>query len=196
MFDERGEWLPAGRFLPIAERLKLTSALDITAVELGLKELARQPDLPGLAINLSASSLEDATFQPKLLTLLRQHAGAAQKLWLEVAEEGAFKHLDAFRSLCPSVKAAGCHLGLEHFGHRFSQIGQLHDLGLDYLKVDSSFVRGVDSNAGNAAFLKGLCSIAHNIGLQVLAEGVSTHAELEVLSGLGFDGATGPAVTE
>jgi EAL domain-containing protein (putative c-di-GMP-specific phosphodiesterase class I) len=85
---------------------------------------------------------------------------------------------------------------LEHFGHRFSQIGQLHDLGLDYLKVDASFVRGIDSNAGNSAFLKGLCSIAHNIGLQVLAEGVSTTEELQALEKLGFDGATGPAVKD
>jgi EAL domain-containing protein (putative c-di-GMP-specific phosphodiesterase class I) len=69
-------------------------------------------------------------------------------------------------------------------------------LGLDYLKVDASFVRGVDSNAGNAAFLKGLCGIAHNIGLQVLAEGVATSAELSALVSLGFDGATGPGVQE
>lgn len=196
MFDEKGEWLPAGRFLPIAERLKLTAELDITAVELGLLELVRQPDLPGLAINLSASSLEDKLFQPKLLALLKQHSVASRKLWLEVAEEGAFKHLDAFRALCPAVKTLGCRVGLEHFGHRFSQIGQLHDLGLDYLKVDSSFVRGVDSNAGNAAFLKGLCSIAHNIGLQVLAEGVSTRLEFDALCLLAFDGATGPAVKD
>jgi len=90
----------------------------------------------------------------------------------------------------------GCRVGLEHFGHHFSQIGVLHDLGLDYLKVDASFVRGVDANAGNAAFLKGLCGIAHNIGLQVLAEGVATEAELAALQGLGFDGATGPAIRE
>ncbi len=194
MFDEKSEWLPAGRFLPIAERLKLTADLDITAVELGLRELARQPDLPGLAINLSASSLEDRAFQPKLLALLKLNDSSAQRLWIEVAEEGAFKHLDAFRSLCSSVKALGCYVGLEHFGHRFSQIGQLHDLGLDYLKVDSSFVRGIDGNAGNSAFLKGLCSIAHSIGLQVLAEGVSTAEEFQTLETLGFDGATGPAI--
>jgi EAL domain-containing protein (putative c-di-GMP-specific phosphodiesterase class I) len=85
---------------------------------------------------------------------------------------------------------------LEHYGHQFSQIGSLHDLGLDFLKVDSSFVRGVDSNAGNVAFLKGLCSISHNIGLQVLAEGVATQAEWMTLISLGFDGATGPLIQE
>ena len=196
MFDESGEWLPAGRFLPVAERLKLTPALDLVAVSLGLHELKANPALPGLAINLSASSLEELTFQPRLLEIIAANREVAPRLWIEMAEGGALKHLGAFKSLCRALNAWGCRTGLEHFGHHFSQIGQLHDLGLDYLKVDSSFVRGVESNSGNAAFLKGLCSIAHNIGLQVLAEGVTSSAELDALLSLGFDGATGPAIRE
>lgn len=196
MFDEKGEWLPAGRFLPVAERLKLTPALDLAAVQLGLKELRAQPQLNGLAINLSASSLQDLQFRPRLLALIDAHKDVALRLWLEVSEAGALQHLPAFKALCTELKGRGCRTGLEHYGHHFSQIGLLHELGLDYLKVDASFVRGVDANAGNAAFLKGLCSIAHNIGLQVLAEGVATSAELSALVGLGFDGATGPGVHE
>ena len=196
MFDEKGEWVPAGRFLPVAERLRLTPALDLAAVSLGLKELQANPRLAGLAINLSPSSVADADFRARLTTLLLEHKALASRLWLEIAESGALKHLPEFRELCLGLKKVGCHVGLEHFGHQFSQIGALHDLGLDYLKVDSSFVRGVDSNSGNAAFLKGLCSIAHNIGLQVLAEGVATQAEWDAIQSLGFDGATGPGVKE
>lgn len=196
MFDEKGEWLPAGRFLPVAERLKLTPALDLVAVGLGLRELKANPGLPGLAINLSASSLEDATFQPRLLALIAAQKEQAPRLWLEMAEGGALKHLEAFKVLCRALNAAGCRTGLEHFGHQFSQIGQLHDLGLDYLKVDASFIRGIESNVGNATFLKGLCGIAHNIGLLVIAEGVTSAKEMEALLALGFDGATGPGVPE
>jgi EAL domain-containing protein (putative c-di-GMP-specific phosphodiesterase class I) len=98
--------------------------------------------------------------------------------------------------LCRALNAAGCRTGLEHFGHQFSQIGQLHDLGLDYLKVDASFIRGIESNVGNATFLKGLCGIAHNIGLLVIAEGVTSVKEMDALLALGFDGATGPGVPE
>jgi EAL domain-containing protein (putative c-di-GMP-specific phosphodiesterase class I) len=196
MFDEKGEWLPAGRFLPIAERLKLTSELDLMAVSLGIQQLRGQPELPGLAINLSASSLGDAKFSARLLDLIGKAQEAAPRLWLEFAEGGALKHLSEFKALCRALKEAGCRVGLEHFGHHFSQVGRLHDLGLDYLKVDSSFVRNVDINHGNAAFLKGLCSIAHSIGLQVFDEGVVTVHELETLHVVGFDGATGPAIRE
>jgi len=92
------------------------------------------------------------------------------------------------------MRPLGCRLGIEHFGRQFSEIGRLHGIGLDYLKVDGSFIRAIDTHTGNQTFIKGLCSIAHNIGLTVIAEGVQTVEELAILPELGFDGATGPAV--
>jgi len=195
MFDERGEWQPAGRFLPVAERLHLTPRLDLAAVALGLDELESKPALAGLAINLSASSLQLPEFRADLKRLLTRRAGT-ERLWLEVAESGVLAHFAAFRELCIDLRDMGCKLGVEHFGRQFSEIGRLHDLGLDYLKVDGSFIRGLDSNHGNQAFLKGLTTIAHGIGLLVIAEGVTNAAELQALPTLGFDGATGPAVQD
>ena len=193
-FEEDGEWLSAGHVLPIAERLCLTSRLDLAAVRLGLHELATHPELTGLAINLSASSTADPAFRRELRAVLAAEAAHVSRLWLEVAESGALKHLPEFRALCIDLKSIGCRIGLEHFGHHFSQIGQLHDLGLDFLKVDASFIRGIEANAGNTAFLRGLSGIAHAIGLVVLAEGVSSEAELAALRTIGLDGATGPAI--
>jgi diguanylate cyclase (GGDEF)-like protein len=194
MFDAQGEWMPAGRFLPVAERLGLSPDLDLAALELGLADLEQQPQLKGLAINLSASSLGATDFGPRLDALLTKHRKAAGRLWIEVAETGVLKHVDAFRDLCKVLRSHRCQVGVEHFGRQFSQIGQLHDLGLNYIKVDASFVRRVDTNPGNQAFLKGVSSIAHNIGLLVIAEGVVSEAEFAALGGLGFDGATGPGV--
>jgi predicted signal transduction protein with EAL and GGDEF domain len=151
MFDEQGEWQPAGKFLPVAERLKLTPELDLAAVALGLDELEAKPQLTGLAINLSASSIYLPEFRSNLQKLLKRRSGTS-RLWLEVAESGALAHFDAFKELCVDLRGLGCKLGLEHFGRQFSEIGRLHGLGLDYLKVDGSFVRGLDGNAGNQAF--------------------------------------------
>lgn len=195
MFDEDGEWQPAGRFLPVAERLKLTPQLDLAAVALGLDELEARPELTGLAINLSASSIQLPEFRRELHALLKRRRGTA-RLWLEVSEAGALAHFAAFRALCLELMHVGCQMGIEHFGRQFSEIGRLHDLGLDYIKVDASFIRGLESNAGNQAFLKGLSTIAKGIGLKVIAEGVASEAEFAALAGVGFDGATGPAVKE
>jgi EAL domain-containing protein (putative c-di-GMP-specific phosphodiesterase class I) len=90
----------------------------------------------------------------------------------------------------------GCHLGLSHYGHQFSRIGELYGLGLDFLKVDTSFIRDIQANPGNQAFLAGLRDTAHKIGMRVLAEGVATQAELDKLMELGLDGVTGPVLGE
>lgn len=193
MFDEQGEWQPAGRFLPVAERLRLTPQLDLAAVSMGLDELEARLGLSGLAINLSASSLAIPAFREDLYKLLKRRSGT-KRLWLEVSESGALTHFDAFRALCKELRDVGCQLGLEHFGRQFSEIGRFHDLGLDYIKVDASFIRGLDANAGNQAFLRGLSTIAKGIGMKVIAEGVISQAELSALAGVGFDGATGPAI--
>ncbi|MEI7429508.1 MAG: EAL domain-containing protein [Betaproteobacteria bacterium] len=195
MFDEGGEWQPAGRFLPVAERLRLTPQLDLAAVSLGLEELEAKPELNGLAINLSASSIQWPHFRNELQTLLKRRQ-ATTRLWLEVSEAGALAHFEAFRALCLELKAVGCRTGIEHFGRQFSEIGRLHDLGLDYLKVDSSFIRGLENNVGTQTFLKGLSSIAKGIGMIVIAEGVASEQELAALRAVGFDAATGPAIRE
>lgn len=194
--NAEGEWLPAGRFLPMAERLQLTHELDLAAVERGLDTLAAEPALRGLAINLSASSIGVEGFRQRLVGLIRKHGTSARRLWLEVAETGALRHFDEFRALCHELKSLQCRVGIEHFGRQFSQVGLLHDIGLDYLKVDASFIRGIEANPGNQAFLRGVSSIGHGIGLLVLAEGVTTDEELASLLELGFDGATGPGIKE
>ena len=70
----------------------------------------------------------------------------------------------------------------------------MHDLSLDYIKIDASLIRGIDSNTGNQAFLKGLCLIAHSIGLITIAEGVYTDREAFILPTLGIDGMTGSGI--
>lgn len=189
-----GEWLPAGRFLPIAERLGMSSTLDTMAITLGIEELNMNRHIIGLAINVSARSLEDVTFCEYIRTLLLGNPKASQRLWIEFPEFGAYAHFAALKEFRNQMEGTGCRLGLEHFGRQFSQIGQLQELKLDYLKVDTSFIRDIANNEGNQVFLKGLIGIAHNIGLQVFAEGVIGQSELTTLKMLGFDGATGPGV--
>ncbi|MDR0578917.1 MAG: EAL domain-containing protein [Candidatus Accumulibacter sp.] len=192
-FDADGEWLPAGRFMPQAERLRLTARIDLAAVMLGLEALTARPDLPGLAVNISAYSVKEPSFRRELLTRLSSNH-CAQRLWLEIPESGALAHLEAFGELCRDLKSIGCRVGIEHFGHHFSEIGRLYGVGIDYLKVDSTFVRDLDTHVGNQIFLKGLATITRNLGITVIAEGVANERELAALATAGFIAATGPGV--
>ncbi len=188
------EWLPAGRFLPIAERLGMSSTLDTAAVTLGIEELNVNRQLVGLAINISARSLLDVTFCDYIRTMLLANPKASRRLWLEFPETGVYAHFAAFAEFRQQMEGTGCRVGLEHFGRQFSQIGQLQELKLDYLKVDASFIHDIANNEGNQVFLKGLVGIAHNLGMLVVAEGVTVPDEMTALKKLGFDGATGPGV--
>jgi EAL domain-containing protein (putative c-di-GMP-specific phosphodiesterase class I)/GGDEF domain-containing protein len=193
-FLEDGEWQTAGKFLPMATRLQMTAELDIAATRLAINQLRAEPDALDLAVNLSGESLQSDVFRKKMRELMQGNSTLCRRLWLEVSESSAFANLDAFRAFRKDLMEFDCHIGIEHFGREFSRIGTLHDLGLHYLKVDGSFINDIDSQSGNQAFLEGLCQIAHNIGLLVIAEGVKRPEELSMLPKLGFDGATGPAI--
>ena len=192
--NEDSAWIPAGKFFPVAERLGLSDSLDLTAVVLALQTLASDKLLPGYAVNLCASSLKVNTFIPALKKLIQAHAPDSKRLCLELSEYGVFKNYEEFKALSLMLQGTGVQLGIKHFGRKFEQVSMLHALGVNYIKVDASFIRGVESNIGNQAFLEGLVNMARSIGLLVIAEGVLTEAESHALQSLTFDGATGPAI--
>jgi predicted signal transduction protein with EAL and GGDEF domain len=194
--DQDGEWLTASNFLPYAERLGLVQELDMATLNLALLELEANASLGGLWVNLSASSIADPEFQRRLGNLLEAHPDGRARLWVEVPEASGLRRLAALRALTRALKPLGVRVGLEHYGHHFNQIGLLYDLGLDFLKIDRGFIHDIDKNPGNQAFLKGLCDIAHHIGIQIIAEGVEDEAEVATLAQIGFDGVTGMAVHE
>lgn len=187
-----GTWQTAGYFVPWAARLGLMGRIDAAVARAALTEIAR--DNVPLGINVSPEALCDAGFRSELIAALQAAPDAARRLWIELPEYGALRHLAEFRALCVALRPLGCKVGIEHVGPHFARIGDLHDLGLDYLKIDASITRDIDHDSGNQTFLRGLCTIAHSIGLLVIAEGVSTDAEKRALAGLGMDGMTGPHV--
>lgn len=187
-----GEWLAAGRFLPIADRLGLAPALDRATLLMALEELKAHPELPGIWLNLSAKSLVDPDYLHTLRAALDAHPGERGRLWLEVPEAGGLARLAALRDLSRELTPLDCKLGLEHYGHHFDQVHVLYELGLDFLKVDASFIRDLHLNHGNRVFLAGLLDIAHRIDIRVIAEGVEKQEEADALLALGFDGLSGP----
>lgn len=187
--DDDGEWLPAGRFLPQVARAGLTVDFDLAVA----REMAGFGG-GALALNLSADSLGDANFGARLAAVVAAAPGLAGRLWLDVPEKGIFQHPEGFRDLARRMKALGCRVGADHFGHRFDRIGGLHGSGLDYVKIDASFIDGLAASPGNRGFLKGACGICRNMGFAVYAIGVASTEDLAALADLGFDGATGPAV--
>lgn len=188
-----GEWFPAGRFLPIAERLGLTEKLDLMAVKLALEELNLVKN-SRIAVNISAQSIQSEDFRQQLRALLNAKPAAARQLCLETPESGVFSNVDTYRIFHHELSSTACQLGVEHFGRHFDKLNLIHDIKLDYLKLDGMFIRNIDLNQANQSFVKGLTQVMHRMGFPVYAEGVTSAPELALIKELGLDGMTGPAV--
>ncbi len=190
--EKDGAWISAAEFIASAIKLDLITRIDDMVVEFAIQSIAGGSQAIGL--NVSTGAMCNPIYLHKLTDLLNQRPDVAQHLWFEVTEDGAFNQLNEFRQFCMTLKTLGCKVGIKHVGAQIARLGEMHDLSLDYIKIDASLIRGIDSNTGNQAFLKGLCLIAHSIGLITIAEGVYTDREAVILPTLGIDGMTGSGI--
>jgi predicted signal transduction protein with EAL and GGDEF domain len=191
--ESSGEWLHGRVFLPALQRVGRVASLDELIVDVAIERLRRVP--ADLCINLAASSLADPESLQRIASRLEAAGEVVSRLAVEVPESGVFGDLPAFRAACAVLRKSGCRMGVEHAGHQVERMGQLHDAGLDHLKIDAAYVKGIDTDVANQRFLRGLVSIARALGLAIIAEGVDTEAEFQTVVHLGFDGATGTGIT-
>lgn len=184
--------LTAGDIVPWATRCGLLPHIDAVVVDQALALIVERGS--AVCINLSAESMCHAPTVDRLTAALKRDPVAAGQLWIDLPESAAFRHAAQFRTLCGELKPLGCKIGLEHVGQHIYQIGDLHDIGLDYLKISAGVVRDIDGNPGNQTFLRGLATIGHTMGMLLIAEGVVNDREAQQLLALGFDGMTGPGI--
>ncbi|MDR1854704.1 MAG: EAL domain-containing protein [Azoarcus sp.] len=185
-----GTVFKSGDFSPWAARLGLVGRLDFAVVRAAMTRIQKTND--AVAVTISAQALQDGRFVTELLTLLRASPKLTENLWLEVPEEGIVRNPPAFHAFCMAVKPFANKLGIKHAGPHFSALGDLHDLGLFYLKIDTSLLCDIDRNKGNQSFVRSLVMLAHTVGLTVIAEGIDRPEQQAVLDALGFDGLAGP----
>jgi len=186
-------WLTAAQWLPMARRGQITAQIDIAAVRLALKAI----DADGVqrSVNLSPGSLNDGAFVPGLRAALAAQPMAATKLWLELAESGAMRQPVLLRELVSQMHALGAKVGLEHAGEGLTDSAALLGAGLDFVKLDASFVDGLANDAARARLVASSVRMLHGMGLAVYAEGVDQLADAQALVQCGVDGYTGPAAT-
>jgi len=187
------EYRSAGYFIPWAVRLGIMADIDLAVLKLALKQAkSLQQDL---AVNVSALSLCNAHFREQAIALLNSQPVEAKKLWLEFPEVCVLRHLEELRAFIVRLRAIGCKVGLEHVGLEFTQFGKLQDMGLHYLKLDAAITRSINANTSSQSFVQSLCTLAHSLGIQIIAEGVSNDEEQIVLLKVGMDGLTGTHIS-
>jgi diguanylate cyclase (GGDEF)-like protein len=186
----RGGVLQApSRFIPLAEEMGLIIPLGEWAIEQACEVLARldaigQPDCT-LAVNLSARQLTGTRLSSVVAQALRRFAVHPARLELELTES-ALMH-DAERAIhdLKAIRDLGVGLALDDFGTGYSSLAYLTRLPLSSLKIDRSFVQGLDASEPSRAVAAAVMTLGERLGLQVVAEGVERPTQRQALLQLG-----------
>ena len=188
----RSSWLNAGQFMPVAQRLLRSAELDLSSLQIALETLATHAEWPALALQVSAASIASAGFVESVEAQLDAHRAVTPRLIFQISESGALAHIEATQRFCRAVYPRQCRLGISQYGSRFSEVTPLAELGLSYLQIDARMFIDWEPPSASTDYVRGICTLAHNLGWQVLAHEVDTPEQLASLRALGCDGASGP----
>ena len=180
---EKGLISPA-EFIPLAEETGLIAAIGEWVLRdtcLQLKELAySQPDLT-ISSNISARQFQDPNFFSTVMSTLDETGVEPRNLELELTESSIMTNYDAGIRTLNSLQTAGVRIAIDDFGTGFSSLAYLKRLPIDILKIDRSFVHDASTDPDDAALVMAIITLAHNLRLKVVAEGVESEEQLRFL---------------
>ncbi len=177
--------VPPLEFIPLAEDTGLIHALGewvlSTACAQASSWIAAGLPLERIAVNVSALQLARPEFAAEVERALAHSGLAASALELELTETALVANLDSARGMLARLRALGVQIAIDDFGIGYSNMNQLKQLAIDRVKMDRSFVSGIDSSDRDRAIAAAILAMAHEMDLRVTAEGVEDEGQLEVL---------------
>ncbi len=185
------ELASAQAFLPMVDRFDLHIPFDQAVVNCLIRHMEKTGQDQDYCVNLSPRSLMDDQFYQWLLLQLKKRPAICRRLILETPERILLQSGDQLKKRIAGLTATGCHFSLDHFGVSTQSLNNLHSLDVSYIKVDSSFVRGITENQGNQFYIRTLAMLASSQDITLLAQGVEHKAEWVKLVHLGVQGGQG-----
>ncbi|WP_324016251.1 sensor domain-containing phosphodiesterase [Aeromonas hydrophila] len=180
-----GQVSPAD-FIPLAEEAGLIQGLGALVLWQSCRDLARlqQSGFPDLQMSINRSTLEFQTIDPEASEWLKviHHFGLdPADIVIEITESLLMETSDQHRVRIDALREAGCKLAIDDFGTGYSALNYLRNFPVDLVKIDRAFVRHIPFNEQDRLLLDGIINIVHNLGMQVVIEGVETREQLNFL---------------
>jgi len=196
---ERG-LLPPSEFVPLAEQSGLIVPLGYWVISRALRDMQdlRERGIAPLhmAVNLSFRQFQDSQLLSTLSRLIAERGVEAQWLEFELTETAVMRRSDLVKQTMDALGRLGVRFSLDDFGTGFSSFVHLNSLPIALLKIDKSFVGGMEEREENRKLVHAMINLAHNLNLEVVAEGVETPEQLALLRLFGCDQAQGYLISK
>lgn len=182
--------LSPAAFIPIAENMGLMPSLGKWVVEAACRQAAvwqgRFAKMP-VAINLSSIQLYQPDLVENLLAVMREQNVDPENIEFEITESAVMRNMDNAIATMRRLRQEGFHISLDDFGTGYSSLSYLKRFPVGKLKIDQSFVKGIETDPVDAAIVRSVINLGHSLNMKVLAEGVETQGQLERLGEEGCD---------
>ncbi len=188
--DPTGGLVPPGEFIPLAEEMGLIEAIGDWVIE----EICRQDTqwraeglILDIGFNLSPRQLWQNELVDKIISPLIVAGMDPRRITVEITESTAMGDPDRTVAILSDLHERGLRLAIDDFGTGYSSLARLRHMPVDILKIDRSFVRDVDADGNAGSMVSAMISLANNLGMTPLAEGIETEREWRFLSARGCE---------
>ncbi|MGL4501277.1 MAG: GGDEF/EAL domain-containing response regulator [Planktothrix sp.] len=181
------------KFIPVAEETGLIIELGLWVIKTALNQISIwQEQFQGFSeiiihINVSPQQLMIASFSEQVQELLSNFKIKSHQIKFEITESSLLKTGDPYIEVLKQLKKLGIQFCIDDFGTGYSSLSRLHEFPIDTLKIDRSFVSRIGLNQGEIELIRTIITLAHGLGMDVVAEGIETKSQLNQLSLLGCE---------
>lgn len=191
LVNKDGSLASPGDFIQSAERYGFMTLVDRWVVREAFTWISQLMDeqkvVPHLAINLSGASVTDDSFMEYLLEQISQFGVGTNRLCFEITETGTISSLVKAADFVRAFRNIGCKFSIDDFGTGLASHNYLRELPVDYVKIDGSFITGIDKNRSDYAMARSINDLAHFLGQETIAESVENDAIIVKLQEIGVD---------
>lgn len=192
--------LGPGEFIAFAENHGLIAPIGALVLQAACRQLGRielqAHDDFSIAVNVSARQFTKPGFVASIAAAIESHGIEARRLEIEITESIVMSDIAAVRATLDSLERLGVKLSLDDFGTGYSSLAYLKNFPIHTLKIDRSFVTDVAHNFTDQAIAKTIVTLAHSLGMRVIAEGVETQEQSDHLRSFGADCIQGYLITK
>jgi EAL domain-containing protein (putative c-di-GMP-specific phosphodiesterase class I) len=183
--------LPPNDFIPVAEQTGLILPLGMKVLQQSCEQLRAWHAQFGtrltLAVNLSPRQLEEPDIVKSIARVLEQGGPTGFRLKLEITEGALINNPEVAETQLAAIRALGVQICIDDFGTGHSSLAYLHRFPIDLLKIDRFFIGRMAERPRDLELVRGIVGLGHNLGMEVVAEGVETQEQAQILSDIGCE---------